>query len=164
LLETLSRQIRSGSALARKAINKSFSSGILVERRRVRRQLNPRVSTAIVDGNLRRWKERIGKRTNGNAHGLILIFLGVEYRGPANGAKPKYELGSAVADASEFGRGTGYLVWSGESGQRCENAAGPLLAGQAVANANSPWLTFDFNAQLSAGARGSSGKHWHPAG
>jgi hypothetical protein len=117
------------------------------------------VSTAIVDGNSRRWKAGVSERTNGNAHRLIVAFFRVENRRPTDWAEPEYELGSPIPDTSVFsGRSEDHVV-TGESGQRRENAARPLLAGQAVANANASWLTFDLNAQLPARASGCSGTH-----
>src|ERR1700675_4740333 len=50
---------------------KPRSSGIFVKRSRARWQLNPWMSTAIVDGNLGRGKGRVGKRTHGDANRFI---------------------------------------------------------------------------------------------
>jgi hypothetical protein len=132
------------------------SSGIFVERCRAWRQLNPWVSTAVVDRNARRWKVRVSKRTYGYAHRLIVTVFGMEDSSPANRAEPEYELGSFIPDSNVLGGGTEDFERSGEARQCCKDTAGPLLAGEAVANANSSWFAFDLNAQLSAGASGCS--------
>ena len=115
--------------------------------------------TAVVDGNSRRWKVRVSKRPHGYAHRLIVTVFGVEDGSPTNWAEPEYELGSLIPDSNVLGGGTEDFERSREAGQCCEDTAGPLLAGEAVANANSSWLAFDLNAQLSAGTRGCSGRH-----
>jgi hypothetical protein len=51
-----------------------------------------------------------------------------------------------IADTNVFGGGTGDFERSREAGQCCEDAAGPLLASEAVANANASWIAFDLNA------------------
>ena len=120
--------------------------------------MNPRVPAAVVDGNLRRWKLRVGKRTHAYAHRLSVSFFGVEDGSPTDWAEPEYELGSLIPDTDVFGRGTEDFERSRETGQCCEDAAGPLLAGEAVAKANSSRFAFDLNTQLSAGARGCSAR------
>ena len=115
--------------------------------------------TAVVDGILRRWKVRVSKRTHGDAYRLIVTVFGVEDRSPTDRAEPEDELGSLIPDTNVFGRGTEDLERSREAGQCCEDTAGPLLAGEAVANAYSSWFALDLNAQLSAGTRSCSGRH-----
>lgn len=139
-----------------------WSTGIFVERSGAWRQLNPCVSTAVVDGNPRRWKVRVSKRTHGDAHRLIVPVFGVEDGSPANWAEPEYELGSLIPDTNVFVGGTEYFERSREAGQCCEDTAGPLLASETVANANALWFAFDLNAQLSTGTRGCPGRHWAP--
>jgi hypothetical protein len=117
------------------------------------------MSTAIVDGNLGRWKIRVRKRTHGNAHELTFTVLGVENSSPTNRAEPECEPGSLIPDTNIFGRGTEDLEGSGEAGQCRENTARPVLAGQTVANTHSAWLTFDLDTKLPAGAGGCSGRH-----
>ena len=121
--------------------------------------MDPRVPTAVVDGNSRRWKARVSECTYGDAHGLIVTVFGVEDGSPTNRAEPEYELGSLIPDANVFGGGTKDFERSREAGQCCEDTAGPLLAGEAVANADASWFAFDLNAQLSAGARRCPGRH-----
>ncbi len=135
------------------------SRGILVERLRAWRQLNPRVPAALVDGKSRHRKLRVSKRAYGDAHGLIATLFGVEDGAPANWAKPEYEPGSLIPDTDVFGGGTEDFERSREACQCREDTAGPLLAGEAVANADSTRFAFDLNTQLSAGARGCSGRH-----
>jgi hypothetical protein len=108
---------------------------------------------------LRRWKVWIGKRTHGDAHRLSVTFFGVKDVSPTDRAEPESEPGSLIPDANVFGGGTEDFERRGEAGQCCEDTAGSLLAGEAVANANSAGLAFDLNAQLPAGTRGGSGRH-----
>jgi len=117
------------------------------------------VPTAVVDGNSRRWKARVSKRAHGDAHRLIVTVFGVEDGSPTNWAEPEYELRPLIPDTDVFGGVAEDFERSREAGQCCEDTAGPSLAGEAVANANSPWLAFDLNAQLSAGTRGCSERH-----
>jgi hypothetical protein len=51
-----------------------------------------------------------------------------------------------IADMKVFGGGTDNLEWSLEPGQRRENAAGPALTGETVAEANPLGIAFDLNA------------------
>src|ERR1700730_6793505 len=147
-----------GDSQTADAADSPTSIGILLEGSRAWRQLNPRVPTAVVDGNLRCWKVRVSKRAHGDAHRLIVTFFGVEDGSPTDWAEPQYELGSLIPDTDVFRGGTEDFERSGEAGQCCKNTAGPLLAGEAVAKANSSWFAFDLNTQLSAGARGCSGR------
>ena len=114
---------------------------------------------ALIDGKSRRWKVRVSKRAHGDAHRIIVTVFGVEDGSPTNWAKPEYELGSLIPDTDVFGGGTEDFERSREACQCSEDTASPLLAGEAVANANSTRFAFDLNAQLSAGARGRSGSH-----
>ena len=114
---------------------------------------------AVVDGNARRWKVRVSERAYSDAHSLIITVFGVEDISPTNWTEPESELGSLIPDANVFGGGAEDFERSGEASQCCEDTAGPLLAGEAVANANSSWFAVDLNAQLSARARGCSGRH-----
>jgi hypothetical protein len=91
----------------------------------------------------------------------VTVF-GVEDGSPTNRAEPEYKLGSLIPDAKVFGGGTEDFERSGEARQCREDTAGPLLAGEAVAEADSSRLTFDLNAELAARARGCSGRHWAP--
>jgi hypothetical protein len=99
------------------------------------------------------------KRTNCDTHRIVVTFFRVEDGSSTNRAEPEYELRSLIADANVLGGGTEDFERSGEAGQRCEDTAGPLLAGEAMAEADSSWFAFDLNAQLSARARGCSGRH-----
>ena len=114
---------------------------------------------ALVDGKSRRWKARVSKRAHGYAHRLIVTVFGVEDGSPTNWAKPECEPCSLIPDADIFGGYTEDFERSKEARQCCEDTAGPLLAGEAMANANSTWFAFDLNPQLSARARARSGRH-----
>ena len=138
---------------------RSSLGGILVELRRSRRQLHPRVPAAVVNRNAGRRKARVGECSDSDAHGPIVTFFGVKDRGPADRAEPESELRPLVADADIFGGGAEDLEWSGKAGECSEDAAGPLLTCEAVADANPARFALDLNAQLAAGARG--GSRWH---
>jgi hypothetical protein len=81
---------------------------------------------------LRRWEPRVGERANRDAHGLVVTFFGVEDRRPANWAESENETGAVVADASVFGGGAEDLKRNWEARQCREDAAGSLLAGEAM--------------------------------
>jgi hypothetical protein len=73
------------------------------------------MSAAIVDGNSRRWKVRVGKRTYRDAHRFLVSVLGVEDGGSANRAEPEDEPCSLIADTNVFLGGTEDLERSGEA-------------------------------------------------
>ena len=116
------------------------------------------MSTAVIDGNARRWKAGVSKRTHGDAHRLIVTVFGVEDGRPANWAEPEYELGSLIPPRT-------YSVAVPKTLNGPEKLASaaktlPVLCWhQAVANAHASRFAFDFNAQLSAGARGCPRRH-----
>jgi hypothetical protein len=114
---------------------------------------------AVVDGKSRGWKARVSKRTHGYADGLIVTVLGVEDGRPTNWAKPECEPCALIPDTNVFGGGAEDLEGSREARQGRKDTAGPLLAGEAMANANASRLAFDLNTQLSARARGRSEGH-----
>jgi len=76
----------------------------------------------------------------------MLTVFSVEDRGPANWAKPEYELGALISDANEFARGTEYSERRRETGQCGKDTAGPALAGETVTQANAAWFAVDLNA------------------
>jgi hypothetical protein len=117
------------------------------------------MSAAVVDGNARRWKGGVSKRTHGDAHSLMVTFLGVENGRPTDWAESEYEPGALIPGTDVFGGSSEDLERSREAGQGGEDTAGPLLAGEAVANADCSWFALHLNAQLSAGTRGCSGRH-----
>lgn len=138
------------------------SWGIFVEGSRAGRQLYPWMSTAVVDGNPGCGKSRIGESTYRDADGFVIAIFGVEDRRPANGAEPESELRSLIADSNVLRGGAEDIERSGESGQRREDAAGPLLTGEAIAHADPSGVPLNLNAQLPAGTRGCSGRHRSP--
>jgi hypothetical protein len=96
------------------------------------------------------WKAGIGKRSNGHADTVCLAFLGVEEVRPADWAKPKPELGTVIAGADVFRSVAEYFVRGRKTRERCEDAAGPLLAGQAMTDAYNSRFSLDFDAKLPA--------------
>ena len=107
---------------------------------------------AVVDGNLWRWKVRVGKRAHRDAHRLAVAFLGVKDGRSTDWAEPEDEPRALIPSADIFGGGAEDFERRGEAGERREDTAGPLLARKAVANANPSRLAFHLNTQLSAGA------------
>ena len=105
---------------------------------------------AVVDGNCRRWKVRVGKCTHSDADSAIFADFGVVDGSPTNGAKPEDELGTLVPDTNVFGGIAKDLEGRVEAGQCREHTAGSLLAGETVADANASWLALNSNSQLSA--------------
>jgi len=55
-----------------------------------------------------------------------------------------------IPDTNVLGGGAEDFERRGEAGQGREDTAGPLLASEAMAEANSPWFAMDLDAQLSA--------------
>src|SRR5687767_4628175 len=123
----------------------------MVEGHGSRRQLNPGVPAAVVDRHERRRKRGIGKRTYGDGYRVVVPLFGVEDGRPADRTESEYELRPLVADANVLGCDPENRVRTGETGQGGEDASGPALAGEAVADADAVWLAFDLNAELSAG-------------
>src|SRR5271166_23390 len=123
------------------------------------------MSAAVID-RVSRWRKAwVGEGTHGDTRRrLFATLFGVEYRCPAHRAESELEPGSLVADPHVLGCGADNLIGSGEAGQRRENAAGPTLAGEAVANADAEGFAINFDAQLAAGTRGCSRTHSVPRG
>jgi len=86
---------------------------------------------------LRRWEGWVSEGTNCDTHGIVVTFFRVEDGSSTNWAEPEYELGSLIPDSNVLGGDTEDFERSGEAGQCREDTACPLLAGEAVANANS---------------------------
>jgi hypothetical protein len=104
----------------------------------------------VVDGNCGQWKVRVGKRTDSDTDSAIFANFGVEDGSSTNGAEPEDELGTLVPDTNVFGGVAKDLEGRVEAGQCGEHTAGPLLAGEAMADANASWLALNSNPQLSA--------------
>jgi hypothetical protein len=139
------------------------SGGVLVVRLCRRRQMNPRMSATVVDRILRWRKAWVGEGAHGDSHGrLFVTFFGVEHGCPADRAEPELELVSLVTDTNVLGCGAKDLIGGGEGSQHCKDTAGPLLTGEAVANADSQRFTLNFNPQLPAATRGRSRTHSAP--
>jgi hypothetical protein len=112
------------------------------------------MSAAVVNRYLRCGKRRICKSADSDAYRFIVAVFGVENIRPANRTEPENEPGALITDTGVFSGMTVDFERTGKARQRCEHAAGSSLAGEAVANANTPWVAFDFNAKLPAGTRG----------
>jgi len=81
----------------------------------------------------------------------------MEYGRTTDRAEAEAELRAVIALTYELGRDTGDLVWRGESGERCKDATGALLAGKAVADASAEhFVGIHVDAELAAVAGGSS--------
>ena len=129
------------------------SGRILVERCNACRHLYPGMPAALVKGQLWRGKIGIGERADGDANRFLVAFLRVEQGRSASRTKPEREHGTLVSDAHIFSGFAENAERRRKACQCCEDAAGPALACEAMANADRSWLAFDLNAQLSAGAR-----------
>ena len=107
------------------------------------------MSATLIDRDLRLRKTRISEGTHGNTRRRLLETLfGVEHSCPAHRTESEPEPGALITDAHVLGCAAGNVIRSGEAGQRCENTAGPALAGEAVANANTERFAMNFDAQL----------------
>src|ERR1700761_5918191 len=103
-------------------------------RRGPRRQLDPGVAAAVVDGDMRGRETGIGESAGRHAHrALAETFFSVEEIGPADGAEAKAEMGARIAGAHVLARSAGNLERRREARQRGEDAAGAPLAREAVA-------------------------------
>jgi hypothetical protein len=125
---------------------------IVLEGRGARRQLNPGVSAAVVDGNLRRWKFRIGERSHRDTNGRVVADLGVENSRTAHRTKPEQEPRSLIADAKILCGLAIYFERSREAREGSENTARASLASKTIADTDAARLAFDLNSQLAAGA------------
>jgi hypothetical protein len=86
---------------------------------------------------LRWWEVRICKAADRDRYEPILItFFRVVKVGPAYGAESKTETGALISSANIFTGFTSHpIIWF-KPGKGCEDAAGALLAGEAVADAD----------------------------
>jgi hypothetical protein len=107
---------------------------------------------AVVDGNLRCWKLRIGERSHGDTHGLVVADLGMKDGRTAHGAEPEQKLRSLIADAKILRGVTVHFERSSEAREGSENTACASLASKTIADADAARLAFDLNSQLAAGA------------
>jgi hypothetical protein len=124
------------------------------------RQLNPRMSAAVVDRIPRTREAGVGEGAHGDLNGrLFLTFLGVEHGRSADRAEPESELAPLVTDANVLSCVAKDFVRGGKRCQRCKDTARSTLTGEAVANADPEWFTLNFSAQLAAGTRGCSRTH-----
>jgi hypothetical protein len=125
---------------------------IFLEGRGARRQLNPGMPAAVVDGNLWCWKFRIGERSHRDTHGLVVADLGVENSRTAHGAESEQELRSLIADAKILCGLAVHLERSREARECSENTARASLASKTIADTDAARLAFYLNSQLAAGA------------
>lgn len=103
------------------------------------------MTATIIDRNLRRGKIRVRECPHGNAHGLGIAIFRVKQRGPANRTEPEDESGTLIADARILSRSTIDLVRCVKSRERGKDTAGSTLASEAMADADTSWLTFYFD-------------------
>ncbi len=115
-----------------------------------RRQLYPRVSSAIVHRDGRRWKSCFRKTSNSDAYRIVLADLCMEQVGTAYGTKPEDELRALIAGADIFGRLATYRIGRSKTCQRREHAARPALAGEAMTDAYTARFTLYLDTQLPA--------------
>ena len=107
---------------------------------------------AVVNRNSGSRKLRIGERSHGNTHGLVVAHFAVKDGRAAHRAEPEQELRSLIADAQILGGVTVHFERRREAREGGKDAARATLASEAIADADAARLAFDLNAQLAAGA------------
>ena len=132
---------------------------ILLVRPRDRRELDPGMTPALVDGNPRRRKARIGERADRNADRPLVTFLRVEHRGAADRAEAESEPGALITGADVFGGSAGYLIRRRKAGKRGEDGSCSPLALEAVTNANPTRFAVNLDPELAARAGSDSTGH-----
>lgn len=120
------------------------------------------MSPAVVDREPGWWKARIGKCADGDTDARRLSLLRVEKVGAADGAEAKPELGALITGADVLGGDAGDLVRAAEAREGGKDAAGPLLAGEAMADADDARLAVDRDPKLPA-MTGSGSRSHHTA-
>lgn len=125
------------------------------------RQVDPVMPPSVVDRHGRGWKCRIPKPANRDADPIIDTVFGMEQVAAADRAEAEHEARTVIADAPVFGCVARHLIRRSEARERGKNAAGALLAGVTVADANTERFTVDLDAKLAAaagcGSRGHGG-------
>ena len=118
---------------------------ILRERSDTLRQLNPRVSAAVVYGDSWWWEVRVRKRSYGDTYAFALSFFRMEEIGTADRTEPENEPCTLVTCPHILSGGANDLERCGEARQCGEHTTGPLLAGEAVTDPDHLRFTFDLN-------------------
>jgi hypothetical protein len=95
---------------------------------------------------------RVGERSHGDTHGLVVAHFRVEDIRTAHGTKPEQELRPLIADPEILCRVTENLERRRKARNSGEDAACSPLARKAIADADAARLAFDLNAKLAAGA------------
>ena len=103
------------------------------------------MTATVIDRNLRRREIWVRECPYGNAHGLGIAIFRVKQRGPTNRTEPEDEPGTLIADPRVLSRSTIYLVRCIKSCERGKDTAGSTLASEAMADADTSWLTFYFD-------------------
>jgi len=151
---------------ARSAIRRArpvpSSRGILVVNTDAERQGHPGMPPAMIDGDLRGRKIRIGKATDRHGYrARFMSFFGVEEIGAADGTEPESEARALIPSADIFGCDAAHLVMRPKACECGEDATGPALASETVAYTDAPRLAFKRDGQLTA-RTGRSSRHDGP--
>jgi hypothetical protein len=97
--------------------------------------------------------------SRGNADTFQFALLGVKEVCSADGTEAEPELGALITGADVLSGLAEDPVWARKTCKCCEDAARPLLAGEAVADTDEAWITFNFDAELPTVTRSCSGRH-----
>ena len=124
------------------------------------RHFNPAMHAFFIHREGGRGKGWICERSHGDDDAVFATLANVVHRGAAGGAEVECGPAAAIADPNEGVRcpGDGHRACR-KSRLRREHAAGPALAGQAVANGNADRLGRRDGRELAARATGCSGGH-----
>ena len=124
------------------------------------RHFNPAMHAFFIHREGGRGKGWICERSHGDDDAVFATLANVVHRGAAGGAEVECGPAAAIADPNEGVRcpGDGHRACR-KSRLRREHAAGPALAGQAVANGNADRLGRRDGRELAARATGGSGGH-----
>lgn len=135
------------------------SHGILLVHRCRRRERDPGMAAAVVHGDARRRKPRIGESTDRNAHRAVPSFFGVEQVRPADGTEPEPELRATVARTNVLSSVARHSVRRSKRSQGGKDGTRTALALQAVADADSQRFARHFDAKLAAGTGSDASRH-----
>ncbi len=110
----------------------------------------------VVDRYGRRWKHRIAKSADRDADPIAHAVFGMEQVAAADRAEAEHEARALIAGAPIFGRVPGDSIRCGEAREGGEDAAGTLLAREAMADADAERFAVELDAELTATAGSDS--------
>jgi hypothetical protein len=119
--------------------------------------VNPGVTSAIVDRVTGCRKVGIGEGADGDANTFQFALLSVEEVCSADGTEAEPELSALITGADVLCGLAEDPVWGRKACKCCEDTACSLLAGEAMADTDKAWLTFNFDTELPTVTRSCSG-------